>query len=354
MAIWGLATSGALVVAVLGGINVGLCWRMLTRVTDRRDAAFLGTITYGFGTVAWYAAMLGTTWFQAHVLASTLLFLSITAALDAERREAVEGAGRAIAGRLPIRGVWAGVLFGTACLARLTAVFNAPFYAFVGPGGTWLRRSLTAGLGALLPLLILVGYNLATTGHVFHPAYDHIRETEGKPAPELYHADWGTEDPRYILVNAPIMLLSAPVQSPPGVYNTPCTPTTGLLDQLWNPDSPCPLRPDAMGMSIFLTTPAYLLGILALLFGWRRRIVAGAAIAVLCTALAALAHFSQGWVQFGYRFSNDFAPFAMILVTLGIVEASRWRVGRVVAPLLVVASLIINLWGVHWGVELGW
>src|SRR4051812_8053152 len=78
VAIWGLATNGAMVVAVLGGINVGLCWRMLTRVTDRPGAAFQGTIVYGFGTVAWYAAMLGTTWFQAHVLASTLLFLSIT------------------------------------------------------------------------------------------------------------------------------------------------------------------------------------------------------------------------------------------------------------------------------------
>ncbi len=84
-----------------------------------------------------------------------------------------------------------------------------------------------------------------------------------------------------------------------------------------------------MGMSILLTTPAYLLILPALLFGWRRRVVAGAALAVLCTALAALAHFSQGWVQFGYRFSNDFAPFAIILVTLGIVEAARWRIGRV-------------------------
>ena len=57
-----------------------------------------------------------------------------------------------------------------------------------------------------------------------------------------------------------------------------------------------------------------------LLFDWRRRLVAGAAVAVLLVALADLSHFSQGWVQFGYRFSNDFAPFAVILVTLGIDE----------------------------------
>ena len=72
---------------MLGAVNVGLCWRMLIRVTPRRDAAALGTIFYGFGTVAWYAAMLGSTWFLAHVVASTFLFLGITAALDAERRE---------------------------------------------------------------------------------------------------------------------------------------------------------------------------------------------------------------------------------------------------------------------------
>jgi hypothetical protein len=353
VAVWGLATSGALVAAVLGGINVGLCWRMLTRVTDRRGAAFLGTITYGFGTVAWYASMLGTTWFQAHVVASTLLFLAITAALDAERRESIEGAGRAIAGRLPVRGIWAGVLFGTACLARLTAVFNAPFFAFVGPGGSWLRRSVSVGIGMSLPLLLLAVYNLGSTGQVFTPAYDHIREVEYKPAPELYHADWGTEDPRYILVNAPVMLLWPPARAV-GPSDSACEPAAGnLLDQML--DRECPLfRPDKLGMSILLTTPAYLLILPALLFGWRRRIVSGAALAVLFTALAALAHFSQGWVQFGYRFSNDFAPFAIILVTLGIVEAGRSRAGRIAAPLLVGASVVINAWGVYWGVTLGW
>ncbi len=48
----------------------------------------------------------------------------------------------------------------------------------MGPGGTWLRRAFAAGLGAALPLLLLVAYNLGTTGHVFTPAYDHIREIE--------------------------------------------------------------------------------------------------------------------------------------------------------------------------------
>ena len=35
-------------------------------------------------------------------------------------------------------------------------------------------------------------------------------------------------------------------------------------------------------------------------------------------ALVNLMHFSQGWVQFGYRFSNDFVVFALPLVAVGM------------------------------------
>ena len=51
----------------------------------------------------------------------------------------------------------------------------------------------------------------------------------------------------------------------------------------------------------------------------------GAAAAVAVIAAADLVHFSQGWVQFGYRFSNDFAPFALILVTLGVARLGLRR-----------------------------
>ena len=83
----------------------------------------------------------------------------------------------------------------------------------------------------------------------------------------------------------------------------------------------------------------------------RDRLVAGATIAVLAIAVLNLMHFSQGWVQFGYRFSNDFAPFALILVVLGMV---RMGVNRWPAILLIGASILVNLWGVIWGNVLGW
>ena len=59
-------------------------------------------------------------------------------------------------------------------------------------------------------------------------------------------------------------------------------------------------------------------------------------------------HFSQGWVQFGYRFSNDFAPFALVLVALGASRLGRlWPF-----VVLVVASIVVNFWGTMWGVSL--
>jgi hypothetical protein len=79
-------------------------------------------------------------------------------------------------------------------------------------------------------------------------------------------------------------------------------------------------------------------------------LVAGSALAILAIAVVNLMHFSQGWVQFGYRFSNDFAPFAIILVGLALARygVRWWTVG------LVALSIVINAWGVYMGVAQGW
>jgi hypothetical protein len=190
---------------------------------------------------------------------------------------------------------------------------------------------------------------VTTTGEVFHPAYEYLYQVEHRPRPELVNPEWGIEDPRYIPQNAGIMLAwppETPLLDDPACQAGLRPAGVGLLL-----DRDCAiLRPDPLGMSILLTSPAYLLAIPVLLREWRRRIVAGAALAVLSIALVDLMHFSQGWVQFGYRFSNDFAPFATLLVALGIV---RLGVG-VISLGLVGASVLINAWGVYWGVALGW
>ena len=110
------------------------------------------------------------------------------------------------------------------------------------------------------------------------------------------------------------------------------------------------IKPDQAGMSVLLTSPAYLLAVPLVIRHWRRGIVLGSVLAVGAVAFVNLMHFSQGWVQFGYRFSNDFAPFALVLVTLAI---ARLGVRKLTVG-LVALSVLINAWGVYWGVKLGW
>src|SRR5262245_33841205 len=370
VAIWGLATDIRAVSVVLGAIAVGLAWWALGRLAVSRRVRLATTVFFGFGTVFWYAAQLGTTWFFAHVTAVTFVLLAIGVALgaDPEADDAVEQApstggllapiGAAIRRpleRIDRRQLLAGLLFGVACTARLTVVFGAPFFVLVGGGGSWLRRSVSAGLGAAVPVLLLLAYNLATTGHLLHPGYEYQYQLEANGYPGLnYHPEWGIEDARYLVQNLPIMFMSTPAFFPDHVPTALgggaalCVPPNvvrGLFDLA------CPIAlPRDIGMSILLTSPAYLLAGPALL-GGRSRLVAGSFLAVVAIGVVNLMHFSQGWVQFGYRFSNDFVAFSLPLVAIGMHRRGRVSV---LAFGLVAVSVAINLWGVIWGNLQGW
>jgi hypothetical protein len=377
VAVWGLSTNDHLLYTGLAAVDVAIAWWMLGRLRVRPAIRLATTLFLAFGTVFWYAGQVATTWYEAHIAAIGLTMLACGLAMWADPAavdeagqdddlanpiEADPGGGRPRS-RLGVdrRQFLIGVLFGLACTARLTVVFAAPFFILVGAGGGWWRRGWSAGLGAAIPLLLLVAYNLASTGHILHPAYDRLYRIETSGYASLgYHDDWAIEDPRYLPQNIRIMLLTPPDILPShlpdalGVWNTPVCTTPGAQRGLF--DATCPLAvPSDVGMSLIIASPAYVLGFAALRRYGRSRLVTGATLAVVFVALVNLMHFSQGWVQFGYRFSNDFAPFGLILVALGFERlARRHRWGMPVGMTLVVASIAINFWGVAWGRLLGW
>ena len=406
--LWGLAADGQLIYAIIGALDVGLAWWVLGKLPIRTWVRVAATVFLGFGTVLWYAAQIGTTWYQAHVLAVALALAAIGVALDGDRASALleddvgePGDGRAeerrrggnALGRLvpDRRQFLAGVLFGLACTSRLTVVFAAPFFLLVGPGGSWFRRGWSAALGAAIPIGLLVAYNLVTSGHLLHPGYQYLYELEaGFYTPLNYRLDWQIEDLRYLPQNVAIMFLNTPVWQPDvvpsalGLGGRLCT-DPGAVRGLFNPDCPLVLPKDT-GMSILLTSPAFLLALPAIRWGFGlSRLVTGAALAVLIVALVNLMHFSQGWVQFGYRFALDFTPWALLLVAIGLERIARRtdrrtdvdraglvaesRDGRAAAGIttgvrawaivmlalvLVGISVFVNLWGVVWGDVLGW
>ncbi|HEX4898634.1 MAG TPA: hypothetical protein VFV53_09790, partial [Candidatus Limnocylindrales bacterium] len=351
VAIFGLATDERAVSVVIGAIDVGICWWALGRLPVTRLVRLAVTIFFGFGTVFWYAAGLGTTWFLAHVVALAPLLLAIGLALRADRTliadaetamavddddaDALEPRPELEAGdeeppRTTVAGVIrdavletldglrsplgfidgrqfvVGFLFGLACTARLTIVFGAPFFMLVGGGGSLARRSVSAGLGAIIPVGLLLAYNLATTGHVFHPGYEYLYQLEAVGYRALgYNPDWAIEDVRYLPQNLAIMFASLPAFFPEfvpgglGPGRALCT-EPGAVRGLF--DLACPIAmPRDIGMSIILTSPAYLYIVPALARFGQSRLVAGAALAIAAIAIVNLMHFSQGWVQFGYR-----------------------------------------------------
>jgi hypothetical protein len=385
VALWGLAADGQLVFAVLGAIDVGLAWWVLGRLPIRPWVRIAATIFFAFGTVFWYAAQIGTTWYQAHVLAVGLALAAIGVAVghdpNAARDEddildddvlhdgVLDGPEGLPRRRLDARRLvpdphqlLAGFLFGLACTSRLTVVFAAPFFVLVGSGGSWQRRGLSAAIGAAIQIGLLVAYNLVTTGHLLHPGYEYLYRLEaGFYTPLHYNLAWAIEDPRYLPQNFAIMFLNTPVLAPtvvPSALGTggPLCTAPDAVRGLFNPDCPL-LLPRDTGMSILLTSPAYLLALPAIRRGYgHSRLVTGATLAVLLVAFVNLMHFSQGWVQFGYRFSNDFVPWALLLVAIGLEWIARRGLRGWVVPavVLIVASVAINLWGVVWADVLGW
>ncbi len=380
VAAWGLSTDDQTIFTTVAAIDVAVCWWLLGRLRVQPVARVATVIFFAFGTVFWYTAQLATTWYQAHIVAVGLAMLAVGLALGTDRMAQDDEPGAefelgpddkpartvpAPAGHrfgIDRRQFVIGLLFGLAATARLTILLAAPFFVLVGSGGSWWRRSWSAGLGAAIPVAALLAYNVAVTGHVFHPAYDHLYRLEARAYTALnYHPEWAAEDPRYLAQNLGIMFLSTPEMLPErlrdtlGTIDEPLCTEPGAQRGLFDPDCPLALPRDT-GMSILLTSPAFLLMIPALRRYGRSRLVTGAALAVLLVVLIDLMHFSQGWVQFGYRFSNDAVPFALPLVALGLDRLAggtrRWAMP--VAMALVVVSIAVNAWGVVWARQLGW
>ena len=350
VAIWGLATDQAFLAVVLGALDVGVAFWLLGRLPIRAGLRAALTIFVGAGTVLWYASSLGTTWFLAHVIAVGLTLAAVAVALDADDRAAVldPAARRALLDR---RQVLAGLLMGLAVTSRLTVVFGAVFLLFVGGGGSWTRRAMAAALGMAIPVGALLAYNLAVSGTLFNPFYESLYRYEVWAYPELdYRAAWSLQDIRYIPQNLGIMLGGLPDVMP--------TCDAGVKREIWSAAGCSWLVPRPVGMSLLLTSPAWLLAMAGLPLLRDRRVLGGL-LATLLIALVNLMHFSQGWVQFGYRFSLDFAPFLLVPVALGA-ERLAARHGRravrggVLVGGLITASVAVQAWGIAWARTLGW
>jgi uncharacterized membrane protein len=65
--------------------------------------------------------------------------------------------------------------------------------------------------------------------------------------------------------------------------------------------------------------------------------------AIIPIMIAIFLFAATGWTQFGYRYALDIYPFLLLLVVKAVGNQVRWYYMA-----LIVASVVINLWGIVW------
>jgi hypothetical protein len=270
-------------------------------------------LLFAFGTVYWFSAVQGTVWFVAHVVGVALASLYLYASLDAAHP------------------VLAGLALGCAFATRTSLGFAFPLFLYESwraagrvdpPADDPAAPRLGPADGrALLEKLSLFGAPLAAVlGLIFW----HNRARFGDPF-EFGHRylsivwrarmdHWGLEAYHYLGRNLAVALTSLPYTGVPGA----------------------PFQINAHGLALWITSPFYAWAL------WPRRTGPtfwALAVTALCVAAPVLLYQNSGWIQFGYRFSNDFAPFVIALIAVG---------GRRLSPpfwLLGAVAVAVNAFG---------
>lgn len=269
---------------------------------------------YGFGTVYFFCAVQGSVWFTAHMVASVMLLAFLTASVDA-RHPAL-----------------AGLFLGLAFACRPPALLALPFFAFeavrlradpAAPGllrwiasglrGMGVRGLLRTSLAFALPLASVLGalmaLNAARFGDPFEFGHRYLQVIQTARIEK-----WGLFDYHYLGRNLAVVLTSLP----------------------WLLPDPPYVKVSLHGLALWVTTPAFLWLL------WPKpatREYLWIAATALLVASMSLLYQNSGWVQFGYRFSCDFAPLLVLLLAL-----NGRRLGKLFVA-AVVLSIAVNLFG---------
>lgn len=292
-------------------------------------ASFAANVVFGvlfaFGTVYFFTAEQGTVWFAAHVVGVALAALYALFALGAERP------------------VLAGLMLGLGFMTRSPLLFAAPLFVFEvlrtcrrpdappidGPfPRLWAWSGLRDALRGLdlaraakrltlfaLPIAVVLAiafwHNHARFGDPFDFGYRYLTVAwQGRMQ------KWGLFNYHFLGRNLAVVLTSLPwIPNPPGA---------------------APFQLSQHGLALWVTTPLYLWLL------WPRRVTpvhVGLWLTVLAVAVPTLFYQNTGWIQFGYRFSNDYAVFLFCLLAVG-----GYRL-RALFVLAAIWSIAVNAFG---------
>lgn len=291
VALHGLQFNDVFFTVCLAALSIGLFVLLQRKLREQGEhertdrEMLLLTAFLAFGTVYFPSAIRGEVWFTAHVVGVSLTCLYVLASLRA---------------RHP---VWAGLLFGLGATTRANLVFAFPFFLLealvpegrLPPWSEWPDR-----LRRALPRLVIFGLSAAfVLGLSFwmnHERFGNWLEFgHGMLFNNRVNArvrEHGLFDLSFFAENFRSAFLLLPRVS---------------LD-------PLRITYDPNGLSLLLTTPLLVLVPFA---ARRSRLTPALAITAVCVAIPGLFYMNNGYIQFGFRFSNDWMPYVFLLLLVG-------------------------------------
>jgi hypothetical protein len=301
----------------VAGLGPALLFLALERFRDRGESARserenIGlALIFAFGTVYFFTAVQGTVWFAGHVVGVALLCGYLWAAQGATHP------------------VLSGILIGCAFLTRPTMSYVALFFGlelfrahckeWPETGRLWstmrgalsnlnlrpfLKQLLQFSAPIIVALTIATLYNFSRFRTANPAAFGHEYLTV------QWHeriAKWGLFGLHYLPKNLGCFLTLLPWPHP-HLFLTLRESLAGKVD-----DAPF-FRINEHGLALWFTTPVYLWLLWPKRTSFVHTALLGAALLPLCQNLL---YQNSGWQQFGYRFSNDYAPLLFAMMAVG-------------------------------------
>ena len=241
---------------------------------------------FALGTVYWFTSVQGTVWFAAHVVGVALCALFLLFAIDAAHPMLAGLAlGLAFATRPPM--ALMGLFFlCEAWRAARADLGPAPRYRGVNLRALGVRLAQFA-LPAAAVVAVLLWHNDARFGDPFE--FGHRMLAIGWRG---RIEKWGLFSYHYLGRNLAVVLTGLPFTNVAGT----------------------PFQINVHGLALWLTTPIYAWAL------WPRRATGlfwALGVTAAAVALPNLLYQNSGWIQFGYRFSNDFALLLFAMIAVG-------------------------------------
>jgi hypothetical protein len=318
-------------VVMLAGLGPALLFLALEvlRRQGRNPRSQIENAAFGlllaFGTVYFFSAVQGTVWFSAHVVALALLGGYLLASFRAESYVACAIAGVLLGCAFHTRPP---ILLGVALFAweagraSLRAPVREDGSFFLRAGDAWgkldLRRLAARYALFSLPIILALWTQFAINRARFGSPWEFGHTLLNVVWMERVKR-YGLFSYHYLSRNLTCAFTLLPIVNP---ANAP--PHVGRIQISGN------------GLALWVTTPFYLWLIWPKVKTYLHWVVW---LTLIPIAYLDLTYQNSGWLQFGYRFSNDFSPFLFVLLALGARPLGLWF--RAAA----IASIAINTFG---------